>query len=84
MNTDPAKIRADVEDILVDLPRIGPEPRGPGSIAGESVDANDTNDTNDTNDAVDPGQIEVIEAVGRRLEQAHEILVNALESVEKG
>lgn len=78
MNTDPAKIRADVEDILVDLPRIGPEPRGPGSIAGESVDANDTND------AVDPGQIEVIEAVGRRLEQAHEILVNALESVEKG
>ena len=27
---------------------------------------------------------EAIDAVGRRLEQAHQILVNALESVEKG
>lgn len=81
MNTDPAKIRADVEDILVDLPRIGPDPGVPGTIAADNVDANDANGTDD---AVDPGQIEVIEAVGRRLEQAHEILVNALESVEKG
>lgn len=28
--------------------------------------------------------IEAIDAVGRRLEQAHQILVDALESVEKG
>ena len=39
--------------------------------------------------AVDPeaaGQIDVadVDAVGRRLEEAHQILVNALESVEKG
>jgi len=39
--------------------------------------------------AVDPeaaGEIDVtdIDAVGRRLEEAHQILVNALESVEKG
>lgn len=80
MNTDPAKIRADVEDILADLPRIGGNPGAPDSIAADSVNADDTDDTND---AVDPGQIDIIEAVGRRLEQAHEILVNALESVEK-
>jgi len=30
------------------------------------------------------GDIEAIEAIGRRLEQAHQILVDALESVEKG
>jgi hypothetical protein len=39
--------------------------------------------------SVDPeaaGEIDVadIDAVGRRLEDAHQILVNALESVEKG
>jgi hypothetical protein len=39
--------------------------------------------------AVDPeaaGEIDVadVDAVGRRLEEAHQILVNALESVEKG
>lgn len=28
--------------------------------------------------------IEAIDAVGRRLEQAHQVLVDALESVEKG
>ena len=38
---------------------------------------------------IDPeaaGDIDVadVDAVGRRLEQAHQILVNALESVEKG
>ena len=31
-----------------------------------------------------PDGIDVIDAVGRRLENAHKILVDALESVEKG
>ncbi|MGY4709147.1 hypothetical protein ACXDF8_06240 [Mycolicibacterium sp. CBM1] len=35
--------------------------------------------------SVDPGDVDVdIDAVGRRLEEAHQILVDALESVEKG
>lgn len=35
-------------------------------------------------DLAAPADIEEIDAVGRRLEQAHQILVHALESVEKG
>lgn len=58
MNTDPHAIRAQVDAVLADLPRIDPE----------SPEA----------DAVD------IDAHGRRLEEAHQILVDALESVEKG
>jgi hypothetical protein len=34
--------------------------------------------------AADVGDIDAIDAVGRRLEHAHQILVDALESVEKG
>lgn len=38
--------------------------------------------------SVDPDSVDVadvdIDAVGRQLEEAHQILVNALESVEKG
>jgi len=66
MNTDPQAIRAQVDAVLADLPRIGPG-------AGE--------------DAADLGVVEgsgAIDAAGRRLEQAHQILVDALESVEKG
>ena len=56
MNTDPQQIRADVDAVLAELPRIDP----------------------DTDADVD------IEAAGARLEHAHQILVDALESVEKG
>lgn len=59
MNTDPHAIRARVEAVLADLPRIDP-------------DAADIADTPD------------IDLMGRRLEEAHQILVDALESVEKG
>jgi hypothetical protein len=69
MNTDPQAIRVQVDAVLADLPRIDPG-------AGE-----------DAVDAVDAGVVDVsgaIDAAGRRLEQAHQILVDALESVEKG
>lgn len=66
MNTDPQVIRAQVDTVLADLPRIDPE-------AGE--DAADADVLDDAG---------AIDAAGRRLEQAHQILVDALESVEKG
>ena len=59
MNSDPQQIRARVDAVLGDLPRVDPE-------ATENMDVAD------------------IDAVGRRLEEAHQILVDALESVEKG
>ncbi|MEI7914839.1 MAG: hypothetical protein WCH82_08825 [Mycobacteriaceae bacterium] len=57
-HTDPNRIRAEVDEVLAELPSIDPE-----TDAGAAID---------------------IDAVGRRLEQAHQILVDALESVEKG
>ena len=57
MNTDPQQIRADVDQILDEVPA--------DFDTGADTDAD-------------------IDAVGRRLEQAHQILVDALESVEKG
>lgn len=69
MNIDPAQIRAEVDALLADL-----QPTGP--------DAGDAELT--TTGAAYGGDIENIDAVGRRLEQAHQILVTALESVEKG
>ena len=70
MNTDPQQIRTRVEAELADLPRFGLESDGRESDAAPG-DAG-------------PADIEDIDAVGRRLEQAHQILVDALESVEKG
>ncbi|MFM9033536.1 MAG: hypothetical protein ACKOQ4_04490 [Mycobacterium sp.] len=58
MNTDPHEVRARVDAVLAELPRIDPE--------ADTVDVAD------------------IEAVGSRLEEAHQMLVDALESVEKG
>ena len=63
MSTDPHQIRAGVDAILADLPRVDPESPADGDVAEGDVD---------------------IDAVGQRLEEAHQILVNALESVEKG
>lgn len=59
MSTDPQQIRARVDAVLADLPRVDPE-------VSEVADVTDIDD------------------VGRRLEEAHQILVDALESVEKG
>ena len=75
MNTDPQQIRTRVEAELADLPRFGLESDGLESDGLESDAA--------PGDA-GPADIEDIDAVGRRLEQAHQILVDALESVEKG
>lgn len=58
MNTDPQQIRARMDAVLADLPRVDSET----SEGAEHID---------------------IDAVGRRLEEAHQILVDALESVEK-
>lgn len=59
MNTEPQQIRARVDAVLADLPRVDTE----SSPDFEAID---------------------IEALGSRLEEAHQILVDALESVEKG
>lgn len=59
MNTDPQQIRARMNAVLADLPRVD-------------------------HDAPDAADVTDIDAVGRRLEEAHQILVDALESVEKG
>ncbi|MCB1287313.1 MAG: hypothetical protein KDB47_06385 [Mycobacterium sp.] len=59
MNTEPQQIRARVDAVLADLPRVDTE----SSPDLEAID---------------------IDALGSRLEEAHQILVDALESVEKG
>lgn len=63
MSTDPQQIRAGVDAILADLPRVDPDPPAGGVAVEGDID---------------------IDAVGQRLDEAHQILVNALESVEKG
>lgn len=63
MSTDPHQIRAGVDAILADLPRVDPDSPADGGAVEGDID---------------------IDAVGQRLEEAHQILVNALESVEKG
>ena len=76
MTTDPQQIRDQVDAELADLPHLDPESDGPGSDGpGSEVSSPDD---------AGPADIEAIDAVGRRLEQAHQILVDALESVEKG
>lgn len=58
MSTDPDQIRAQIMELLADVP----DPAQEGVVLSD-------------------GDIDVIAA---RLEQAHELLVQALESVEKG
>jgi hypothetical protein len=58
MSTDPDQIRAQIAELLADLP----------DPAAEGVDLTDSD----------------IDALAARLEEAHELLVRALESVEKG
>lgn len=71
MNTDPQAIRDQVDAVLAGLPRLDPEAPEATGIPGSHADG-------ETGGGVD------IDAVGRRLEEAHQILVDALESVEKG
>lgn len=61
MSTDPDQIRAQIAELLADLP----DPAQEGSGFNELADS----------------EIDVIAA---RLEEAHDLLVRALESVEKG
>ena len=78
MNTDPQQIRAQVDAALADLPDLDAE------TAENGIDVIDAGSVGI--DVIDAGSvgIDVIDAVGSRLEQAHQILVDALESVEKG
>jgi len=69
MNTDPQQIRAQVDAVLADLP---------------PVDSDNTGDLGDSMDRDDAAEAAMIDAHARRLEEAHQILVDALESVEKG
>ncbi|MCB0933896.1 MAG: hypothetical protein KDB71_18680 [Mycobacterium sp.] len=68
MNTDPQQIRVQVEALLADLPRVDPNAPEDPIAQGMSGALEDLD----------------IDAVGRRLEEAHQVLVDALESVEKG
>jgi hypothetical protein len=61
MSTDPDQIRAQIAELLADLP----DPAAEGSNLANLADS----------------EIDVIAA---RLEEAHELLMQALESVEKG
>jgi hypothetical protein len=58
MTTDPGQIRAEIAELLSDLPDV-------------------------TADGADLAALD-IDAVAARLEEAHDVLVRALESVEKG
>lgn len=68
MNTDPQQIRDQVDAVLADLPDVDLEGSAANGVDGDGQDVD----------------IAAIEQVGRRLEEAHQILVDALESVEKG
>ncbi|MGB2813354.1 MAG: hypothetical protein WBC17_16715 [Mycobacterium sp.] len=72
MNTDPQRISAQVDAVLADLPPV------------ESGDSGDSGDSVDSGDRDDAAEAAMIDAHARRLEEAHQILVDALESVEKG
>jgi hypothetical protein len=61
MNTDPDQIRAQIAELLADVPDPAQE--------GSSFDALAESD---------------IDTIAARLEEAHDLLVRALESVEKG
>lgn len=67
MITEPDQIRARVAELLAELPDLAGEPTGAFPHGGDAAGDEDS----------------VIDDVARRLEQAHEVLVEALESVEK-
>lgn len=61
MSTDPDQIRAQIAELLADVP----DPAQEGSNFDELAESD-------------------IDAIAARLEEAHDLLVRALESVEKG
>jgi len=61
MSTDPDQIRAQIAELLADVP----DPAQEGSTFDELAEAD-------------------IDKIAARLEEAHDLLVRALESVEKG
>jgi hypothetical protein len=61
MSTDPDQIRAQIAELLADLP----DPAQEGANFDELAESD-------------------IDAIAARLEEAHDLLVRALESVEKG
>jgi hypothetical protein len=61
MSTDPDQIRAQIAELLADVP----DPAAEGSNFAALADSD-------------------IDTIAARLEEAHELLVRALESVEKG
>ena len=68
MTTDPDQIRTDIAALLADLP----DPAGALDAAGQRV-----------TDGSELAGAD-IETIAAKLEEAHDILVGALESVEKG
>jgi hypothetical protein len=61
MSTDPDQIRAQISELLADVP----DPAQEGSTLDQLADTD-------------------IDTIAARLEEAHDLLVRALESVEKG
>jgi hypothetical protein len=61
MSTDPDQIRAQIAELLADVP----DPAQDGATLDELAESD-------------------IDAIAARLEEAHDLLVRALESVEKG
>jgi hypothetical protein len=61
MSTDPDQIRAQIAELLADVP----DPAQEGSTLDQLADTD-------------------IDTIAARLEEAHDLLVRALESVEKG
>jgi hypothetical protein len=68
MSTDPDQIRAHIAELLADLPDPAAVLDVAGQAAPEGADLADAD----------------IDAIAARLEEAHELLLRALESVEKG
>jgi hypothetical protein len=61
MSTDPDQIRAQIAELLADVPDPAAEDSNLANLADSDIDA-----------------------IAARLEEAHDLLVRALESVEKG
>jgi hypothetical protein len=82
MTTDPDQIRAQIHALLADLPEIVAQldVAGPGlDVAGRAAPGLDV-----AGRAAPGLDVADIDTVAARLEEAHELLVQALESVERG
>jgi hypothetical protein len=85
MTTDPDQIRAQIHALLADLPEIVAQldvagPAAPGlDVAGPAAPGLDV-----AGPAAPGLNVADTDTVAARLEEAHELLVQALESVERG